>query len=99
MNIRVFLSCRDRPIDYSFHGFAEIARHELFFVNSAVDGRSRLPFPVLVVGHPVFRDYFASFVDRLLQLNIERRDQDSWNSLDFMKWKRESESPRDVIVD
>jgi hypothetical protein len=43
-----------------------------------------MPFPALVVGHPVFWDYFASLVDRLLQLNIEGRDQDSWNFLDFM---------------
>ncbi len=84
MNIRVFLLCRDRPIDYSFHGLTEKARHELFFVNSAVDGRSRLPCLALVVGHPFFWDYFASLVDRLLQLNIEGRNQDSWNFLDFI---------------
>ncbi len=51
------------------------------------------------MGHSVLGDYFASLVNCSLQLNIERHEQDSRNFLDFLEWKRESESPRDVIVD
>ena len=51
------------------------------------------------MGHSVLGDYFASLVNCSLQLNIERREQDSRNVLDFVEWKRESKTSRDVIVD
>ncbi len=51
------------------------------------------------MGHSVLGDYFALLVNCSLRLNIERREQDSRNVLDFVEWKRESKSSRDVIVD
>jgi hypothetical protein len=64
-------SCRDAPVDDPFECPTEKTWHQFFFVDSAVDGGSRLPFPALVVGHSIFRDYLASFVDCFLQLNVE----------------------------
>ena len=51
------------------------------------------------MGHSVLGDYFALLVNCSLRLNIERREQDSRNVLDFVEWKRESKTSRDVIVD
>ncbi len=62
----VFFPRRDRPIDELLEGSAKITRHELFLVDSAVDGCLWLPFPALVVGHPILWNYLPSLVDGFL---------------------------------
>ena len=68
----------------ALQGSTKIARHELVFVNSAVNGRSRLPRPTLVVSQSVFRDDLASLVYCILLLNVQRCEEDAGYLPDFL---------------
>jgi hypothetical protein len=48
-----------------------------------------LPFETLIVSEAILWDYFASFIDRPLGLNIQRGHANVRNSLNFVEWKRE----------
>jgi hypothetical protein len=55
-----------------------------------VDACARcLPFETLIVSEAILWDYFASFIDYSLGLNIQRGHANVRNFLNFVGWKRD----------
>jgi len=45
----------------------------------------------------VLGNYFATFVDGILRLDVKRSKENSRDPSDFVKWKWESETSNDVV--
>ncbi len=80
--------CCDCPIDDLFEGQTKVTRHQFGDVHTAVDGRSRLPFPALVMGESILWNDFAAFIDCLLELDVQWSKEYAGDLLDLVKRER-----------
>ena len=84
----IFFPCCNCPIDDLLEGRTKVTRHQFGGVHAAVDGRPRLPFPALVVGESILWDDFATFVDHLLELDVQWSKEYAGDLLDLVKRER-----------
>ncbi len=62
-----------------------------------MNGCARLPRPALVMSWSVLWDDFSTFVGPLLELDVERGEEDAWDLFDLVKWEGKCKPPVNVV--
>ncbi len=99
MLVGVFFSGGNGPIDEPPQAGAIYAWHEHFFDGFAVDQHPRPALLVtLIMGEPLFVNYFPRLVDGVLVLDIHWGEEQAWDELGFPQGEGDAVPVLDILL-